>query len=119
MVVVGRLKKVAHFINFQSTYKAVQIADIFMREIFRLHDIPRVFISDRDVKFTSPFPEVLFTGLGTHIQFSTPYHPQMDVQTERVNQILEDMLRMYVMQQPTKWEEYLHLVEFTYNNGYQ
>ena len=43
----------------------------------------------------------------------------MDGQTERVNQVLEDMLRMYVMQQPTKWEEYLHLLEFSYSNGYQ
>lgn len=57
-------------------------------------------------------------GLGTQIQFSTAYHPQNNGQTEWVNQVLEDMLRMYVMQQPTKGEEYLHLVEFSYNNGY-
>ena len=53
------------------------------------------------------------------IQFSTAYHPQTDGQRERVNQVLEDMVRMYVMQQPTKWEYFLHLVKFSYNNGYQ
>ena len=97
----------------------VQIADLFMREIFRLHGIPKTVISDRDVKFTSTFWKALFTGLGMQVHFSTAYHPQTDGQTERVNQVLEDMLRMYVMQQPVKWEEYIHLIEFSYNNGYQ
>eukprot|EP00253_Pinus_taeda_P005321 PITA_05321 len=60
----------------------------------------------------------LFEELGTQLNFSTAYHPQIDGQTKRVNQVVEDMLRAYVMQQPTKWEDYLHLVEFAYNNGY-
>ena len=46
-------------------------------------------------------------------------HPQTDGQTERVSQVLEDLLRMYVKEQPGKWEDYLHLVEFAYNNHYQ
>ena len=49
---------------------------------------------------------------------STTYHPLIDGQSERVNKVIEDMLRMYVMNQTSKWEEYLHLVEFAYNNGY-
>jgi hypothetical protein len=53
------------------------------------------------------------------LNFSTSYHPQTDGQTERTNQIIEDMLRMYVRTKPSKWEDYLHLVEFAYNNGYQ
>ena len=53
------------------------------------------------------------------LNFSTAYHPQLDGKTERVNQIVEDMLRMYVMNNPTKWEDYLHLAEFAFNNGYQ
>jgi hypothetical protein len=61
----------------------------------------------------------LFVGFGTKLLFSTTYHPQTDGQIERVNQVLEDMLRMHVMHQPKKWEEYLPLVEFSYNNGYQ
>ena len=50
--------------------------------------------------------------MGTKLNFSTAYHPQTDGQTERTNQILEDMLQMYVMDRPSKWEEYLHLAEF-------
>jgi hypothetical protein len=53
------------------------------------------------------------------MNFSTTYHPQSDGKTERVNRVIEDMLRMYVMDKPSKWEDYLHLVEFSYNNGYQ
>jgi len=87
-----------------------------MREIFWLHCMPRAIISDRDVKFTSAFSKELLTVLGTQIHFSTTYHPQTDGQTERVNQVVEDMFCMYVMQQPGKWEEYLHLVELSYNN---
>ena len=75
----------------------------------------KAIVSDRDVKFTSNFWKGLFADLGTKLNFSTAYHPQ----TERVNQALEDMLRMYVMGKPTKWEDYLHLVEFAYNNGNQ
>ena len=118
MVVVDKLSKSAHFIPVQSTYRAAQIANIFMKNIFKLHGLPKVIISDRDVKFNSAFWRTLFEGLGTQLNFSTAYHPQTDRQNERVNQAVEDLLRSYVMQQPTRWEEYLHLVEFAYNNGY-
>eukprot|EP00253_Pinus_taeda_P015686 PITA_15686 len=118
MVVVDKLSKAAHFIPVQSTYKAVQITHIFMQNVFKLHGLPKVIISDRDVKFTSAFWRTLFAELGTQLNFSTAYHPQTDGQTERVNQVLEDMLRACVMLRPNHWEDYLHLVEFTYNNGY-
>jgi hypothetical protein len=90
-----------------------------MKEIFRLHGIPKMVISDRDVKFTSNFWKELFVGLDSNLNFSTSYHPQTDGKTEQTIQILEEMLRMYVRTKPTKWEEYLNLVEFAYNNGYQ
>jgi hypothetical protein len=57
--------------------------------------------------------------LEQNLNFNTAYHPESDGQTERTNRIIEDMLRMYVMDQPSKWENYLHLVEFAYNNVYQ
>eukprot|EP00253_Pinus_taeda_P016148 PITA_16148 len=118
MVVVDKLSKSTHFIPVQSTYRAAQITNVFMLNIFKLHGLPKTIISDRDVKFTSVFWRTLFEGLGPQLNFSIAYHPQTDGQTERVNQVVEDMLRSYVMQQPTRWEEYLHLVEFAYNNGY-
>eukprot|EP00253_Pinus_taeda_P032776 PITA_32776 len=118
MVVVDKLSKSSNFIPVQSTYRAAQIANVFMQNISKLHRLPKTIISNCDVKFTSVFWRTLFEGLGTQLNFSTAYHPQTDGQTERVNQVVEDMLRSYVMQQPTRWEEYLHLVEFAYNNGY-
>ena len=103
----------------KSTHKTEDIANIFMREIFKLHGFPKAIVSNRDVKFTSNFCKGLFADLGTKLSFSTAYLPQTDGQTERVNRVLEDMLRMYMMDKPTKWEYYLHLVEFAYNNGQQ
>jgi hypothetical protein len=119
MVVIDKLSNSAHFIPVKSTFKAINIAEIFMKEIFRLHDITKMAILDRDVKFTSAFWKELFAGLNTNLNFSTCYHPQTYGQTERTNQIIEDMLCMYVRTKSNKWEDYLNLVEFAYNNGYQ
>ena len=63
------------------------------------------------------FGKGLFAYLGTKLNFSTPYHPQSDDQKEMVNQVLEDMLHMYMMENPMKWEDYLHSVWFSYNDG--
>ena len=106
MVVVDKLSKAAHFIPVKTTYKAANIADIFLKQIFQLHGIPKVIISDRDPKFTDKFWRSLFKGLITTLNFSTSFHPQTDGQTERVNQVLEYLLRMYVKEQPGKWEYY-------------
>jgi hypothetical protein len=119
MVVINKLSKSVHFIPIKSTFKDINIVEIFMKDIFRLHGIPKMVISDRDVKFTSAFWKELFARLNTNLNFSTSYHPQTDGQTERTNQIVEDMICMYVRTKPNKWEDYLHLVEFAYNNGYQ
>jgi transposase InsO family protein len=119
MVVVDELRKSSHFIPVKLTFKAIDIAQVFMKEIFILHGMPKEIVSDKDTKFTSNFWKSLMVGLETKLLFSTAYHPQTNGQTERVNQILEDMLRMHVMHRPKKWEDYLPLVEFTYNKGYQ
>ena len=117
-VVIDKLSKGAQFIPMKLTYKAVNIVDIFLKDIFILHGITKSIISDQDVKFTGKFWIYLFSGLETQLNFSTAYHSWMDGQTERVIQIVEDILQMYVMNNPTKWEDYLHLAEFAYNNGY-
>ena len=85
MVLVDKLSKSANFIPLKSTYKAVNIAEIFLKEIFQLHGVPKVVISYQDVKFTSKFWKSLFVGLETKINFSTSYHPKTDGQTERTN----------------------------------
>jgi hypothetical protein len=76
-------------------------------------------VFERDPKFTSKFWKGLFKWLRTNLNFNTTYHPDSNGKIERVNQVLEDILRMSVMDKPSKWEDYLHLVEFSYNNGYQ
>ena len=83
MVVVDNLSKEAHFIHVKTTYKVANIADIFLKQIFRLHGVPKVIISDRDPKFTRNFWKFLFKGLNTTLNFSTSFPPQTDGQTER------------------------------------
>ena len=118
MVVVDKLTKAAHFIPLKTTHKEAYVVDIFIKEVARLHGIPKTIVSDRDPKFTSNFWTGLFKGFETNLNFSTTYHPKSDGQTERVNRVMEDILRMYLMDKPSRWEDYLHLVEFSYNNGY-
>jgi hypothetical protein len=118
MVVVDKLTKDAHFIPVKSVHKAVDIAKIYMCRVAKLHGVPKMIVSEKDSKFTSNFWKGLFKRFETSLNFSTTYHPETDGQTERVNRVIEDMMRMYVMDKPSKWEYYLLLVEFVYNNGY-
>ena len=90
-----------------------------MKEIFKLHGIPKTIITDRDAKFTSKLWTSLFKGMDTKLNFSTTYNPEKYGQIDRVNHMLEYMLRMYVINQLGKWKYYIHLVEFAYNNNYQ
>ncbi|KAL0556809.1 hypothetical protein IC582_005326 [Cucumis melo] len=92
-VVVDRLTKSAHFVPGKSTYTASKWAQLYMSEILRLHGVPVSIVSDRDARFTSKFWKGLQTAMGTRLDFSTAFHPQTDGQTERLNQVLEDMLR--------------------------
>ena len=78
MVVVDKLRNETHFIHVKTTKENSNIADIFMKEIFWLHGIPKVIISNRDPKFTSNFWKLLFKGLDTKLNFSTTYHLQTD-----------------------------------------
>jgi hypothetical protein len=110
MVVVEKITKYAHLIPLKTTHKAGDVADIFLKEVARLHGIPKTIVSDRDPKFTSNFWKELFKGFRTNLNFSTAYHPESDGQKERVNRVIEEMMRMYVMDKPSRWEDYLHLV---------
>jgi hypothetical protein len=75
MVVVDKLTKEVHFIPVKTTHKASNIADIYMREVARLHGVPKEIVSDRDPKFTSNFWKILFKGFGTNLNISTTYYP--------------------------------------------
>jgi hypothetical protein len=89
-----------------------------MKEVARIHGVPKTIVSNIDPKFTSNFWKYLFKGFRTNLNLSTTYHLELDGKTERTNKIIEEMFRMYVMDQPSKWEDYIHLVDFSYNNEY-
>ncbi|KAL0546403.1 hypothetical protein IC582_016311 [Cucumis melo] len=118
-VVVDRLTKSTHFVPGKSTCTASKWAQLYMSEIVRLHGVPVSIVSDRDARFTSKFWKGLQTAMGTRLDFSTAFHPQTDGQTERLNQVLEDMLRACALEFPGSWDSHLHLMEFAYNNSYQ
>jgi hypothetical protein len=118
-VVVDRLTKVAHFIPVKTTYTSAKLAKIYMSKIVCSHGVPKGIVSDRGTQFTSHFWRKLHESLGTRLEFSTAFHPQTDGQTERVNQILEDMLRACALDYGSSWDENLPYAEFSYNNSYQ
>jgi transposase InsO family protein len=118
-VVVDRLTKVAHFIPVKTTYTSARIAKIYMNQIVCLHGVPKSIVSDRGTQFTSHFWRQLHESLGTRLEFSTAFHPQTAGQTERVNQILKDMLRGCALDYGSRWDENLPYSEFSYNNSHQ
>ncbi|KAL0549472.1 hypothetical protein IC582_013955 [Cucumis melo] len=117
--VVDRLTKSAHFVPRKSTYTASKWGQLYMTEIVRLHGVPVSIVSDRDAPFTSKILKGLQLALGTRLDFSTVFHPLTNGQTERLNQVLEDMLQACVLKFSGSWDSHLHLMEFTYNNSYQ
>ena len=77
MVVVDTLTKASHFIPVKSTFGTAQVADVFLKEVVRLHGVPKMNVSDRNAKFIAAFWKGLFGGMGTKLDFSTAYHPQI------------------------------------------
>jgi hypothetical protein len=112
-VIVDRLTKVAHFLPVS------RLAEMYVDNILKLHGAPRSIVSDRGPQFTAQFWKSLHASMGTNLNYSTTFHPQTDGQTERVNQVLEDLLRACVLTYGSDWEKSLSYVEFSYNNSYQ
>ena len=117
-VIVDRLTKSAHFLPVKTIFRAQHYAELYISRILSLHGVPRTIISDRGAQFVARFWEQFHSALGTQLIRSSAYHPQTDGQTERINQILEDMLRACVLSYSKKWDECLPLAEFSYNNSY-
>jgi hypothetical protein len=117
-IAVDRLTKSAHFIPMKMTNSAEELVPLYMKEILRLHGVPKFIVSDQDSMFVSKFWQSLHNALGTKLSLSVAFHPQTDGQSERTIQTLEDMLHTCVLSWKGSWEDHLALAEFAYNNSY-
>lgn len=117
LVFTDKLSRMIHLIPSVETCTAQDVAELFLQEVFRLHGLPTSIISDRDGRFTSRFWQEVQKGLHTKLCLSSAYHPQTDDSTERVNQVVEDILRAHVSTHQTAWQQYLWTTEFAYNSA--
>jgi hypothetical protein len=112
-VIVDQLTKSAHFVPVNTNYKIQKYAKIYITRVMYLHGVLKTIISDRGSQFVTRFWEPLHASLGTHLIHSSTYNPQTD------DQILEVMLRAYVMEHQGSWDKNLPWTVFSYNNSYQ
>ncbi|KAM0872306.1 hypothetical protein ACQ4PT_038804 [Festuca glaucescens] len=118
MVVVAKLTRYAHFVALAHPFSAYQVAIAYVDNIFKLHSLPEVMVSDRDPIFNSRLWRELFKLVGTELAMSSSRHPQTDRQTERVNQCLEMYLRCFVHSCPRQLRHWLPLAEYWYNTSF-
>jgi hypothetical protein len=118
-VIVDRLSKSVHFIPINTKYRVEKCAEIYIARVLCLHEVPKMIIYDRGSQFVTHFWEQLHASLGTQLIHNSAYHPETDCQTGRVNQIIENMLRAYVLEYQGSWNKNVPWAEFSYNNSYQ
>ena len=116
---VDLLTKQAFFVRTNKTVDARGMAHLYFENVYRLKGLSSKIVSDRDTRFTAGFWQTLFARLGTKLNMSTAHHPQTDGQAERVNGIIEQILRAYVHQTHSDWATWLPLAEFAYNSRQQ
>lgn len=116
-MVVDRFSKMAHFILCKKTTDVVHIANLFFKDVVRLHGLPKSIVSDRDTKFVRYIWRTLWKKMKTNLKFNSTFHPQTDGQTEVVNRCLENLLRCLVGEETRSWDLILEQTEFAYNNS--
>ncbi|KAF1321848.1 Pol protein, partial [Globisporangium splendens] len=117
VVFVDRLSKMVHVAPVRKHVTAQETACLFLEHVFRYHGLPESIVSDRDPRFTAAFWRELFRLLGTDLALSTADHPETDGQTERVNRVVEDILRSIAVDHPRDWSRWLPYAEFAINSS--
>ena len=116
LVVVNRLTKIVHFIPTTEKTSAEGLARLFRDNVWKLHRLLESIISDQGPQFIVGLIKELNGMLGIKSKLSTVFHLQTDGQTKRVNQELEQYLRMFIDHRQEQWPEWLGTAEFAYNN---
>jgi hypothetical protein len=116
LVIVDRFTKMIKLEPTQVELSSEGFARSLLNRVFRDHGLPRKIIHDRDTRFTSEYIRELFRLLGIKQNPSTAYHPITDGQTERMNQGIEEYLRIFINHQQSDWSQWIALAEFCYNN---
>jgi transposase InsO family protein len=112
LVVVDKFSKYAYFLPLHHPFTTATVARLFLDHVYKLHGMSLALISNRDRVSTSHLWKELFRLANVTLQMSSAHHPQMDGQTERVNQYLKTFLRCFVHACPTHWLKWLSLAEF-------
>jgi len=116
LVIVDRFTKMEHFIPTTERTSTEGLAQLFRDNVWKLHGLPDSIISDRGPQFAAGVMKELNHMLEIETKLSTAFHPQTDGQTERMNQELEQYLRMFIDHRQEQWLEWLGTAEFAYNN---
>ena len=116
LVVCDRFSKIAHFIATTEKTSVEGLARLFRDHVWKLHGLPESITLDRGVQFTAGMMKELNNLLEIQTKLSMAYHPQTDGQTERINQELEQYLRVFIDYRQEQWPDWLGTAEFTYNN---
>jgi len=116
LVVVDWLTKMVHFIPTTEKTMAEGLAKLFRDNMWKLYGLPKSIISDRGPQFTAELMRELNQMLGIESKMLMAFHPQTDGQMERVNQELEQYLRMFIDHRQEQWPDWLRMAEFAYNN---
>ena len=118
-VVIDKLTKMVHFEPCHDDSDAEAIVDLFVKRVFNPHGMPLQFVTDRGTEYCNNFFDAVCKAVGTVYSKSTAYHPATNGQSERMNRVLEDMLRHYVNPRQDDWDTLLPVLKFAVSNTWQ